>query len=423
MLGNIIHIILLTIFVLFTFRNYKQGIILFVVFSLVSPHFKIANNIISFDILAFPLLFLIIILKNRKIFSIYRTRHYRQHLWLYLFLVIIATLFGVLKYPVGVNLFALFAYFRWIILVHLLQFLMNEDPDVILDKILTSILSVNIIVSIIQLLYPKSIVLFYDLYFKPSLTPLSYVLNLGYFNRAYGTFGTPVLLGIFSFLCFSIYLGFFAEKKKVKYIRLKIFGVISLGLMALSKTVIVGIPLILIAFYLLSFIGFFKIKNKRIIYYPLILGAVFFIVASVLENYMTHASWHMKFLFEPTSVFSTRYDSTAGILSETYDVIKENFIIGLGFSNVDLFIGDSMYIVLLLTSGLLGTIYFLGVLLSATIKNFKLMNTTGTLCFISLCIAGLAAPVHIGVESAIILAYIFSIAESTRQMRKNIELT
>ncbi|OFD36885.1 hypothetical protein [Bacillus mycoides] len=412
MFGTIIFILLLLILMIVAFLNEKKGIIIYVIFSLLSPNLHLNGMQVSFEIAAFFVIFLILIFKRSQIFSLYKNWPHRQWVWIYFFLIIISSLIAVIKYDSTISWIGIFGYFRVICIIYMLQYVFRENPEKQLDNIIAPILTVNLIVSIIQLAMPSSVQLFYDLYYKDSMTPLKEVLGLGYFNRAYGTFGTPVLLGVFALFSFAVYLGYYVEKKPCRFLTLKILMAVSCGLIALSKTAILGMPMLVITVFILGIFRMVKIKNKKVLIIPFFIVGIGYFMVDLLEKAGFAISWYIRFLKHPFEAFGTRYDAGTGILTETYEIINQNLIFGVGPTPIgDAFVGDSMYINILYTSGILGLFIFLGILISSVFINGIKKNVTVIMCGVAIVLGGFAAPIHLSIVSVSLLAYIFSRAE------------
>jgi len=403
-------------------KDVNKGIITYVILSLTAPNLNLTNIQISFEILAFFIVMLVLLLRKKEIFNLYKQSHnYRQNLWLLFLLVIISTLFGTLKYESSFGIIGIFGYFRSIIIIYMIQFIMKyKREDIILDKIIWPVLLINFLVSVVQLTLPASTNFFFNLYYKESLTPLNEAIRLGYFNRAYGTFGTPVLLGVFSVFSFAIYFGYLIEGKNNKLLYIKLFLSIAIGLMALSKTAILGIPSILIVFYILALYRIVKVKNRKVLLIPLILIPLLIVVVKVLERQGLFIFWYLEYLLKPFEVFKTRYDAIQGILANTYSIIQDNWLIGVGTISIkDVFTGDSMYIDLIYTSGIVGLLIYFKILLGATIRNIKYGNTTAVLGIFAICLAGIGAPIQFDILSAILISYLFTKAEKSKFTKNN----
>ncbi|WP_208560220.1 hypothetical protein [Marinilactibacillus kalidii] len=297
-------------------------------------------------------------------------------------------------------------------MIYMLQEIMKFNSEAILNKIFSLLLVINAIVSFVQLTVPNTTNLFYDLYFKESLTPLNEVVGLGYFNRAYGTFGTPVVLGIFSMFCFAIFLGLLSEKYNDKKLYLKIIATVILGLSGLSKTIILSMPIILIFYYFLTVFGIIKVKNRKILLIPILIIPVFLLMVNYLERAGTSIAFYLNYLTNPFGALTTRYDSTNGILVDSFKIIEDNILIGVGSAVVpNVFNGDSMYTGLLFNTGIIGFIIYFLTLGYSSLINLSRNNTTTLLCFLAIVLGGLAAPIQVDLLTAPLVAYIFQKSE------------
>ncbi|MEH7356288.1 hypothetical protein V7150_22500 [Neobacillus drentensis] len=412
MLGNVVFFILFIILAIELFKNLKKGIIKYIVFALVSPHLNIGDFQISFEIFSFFLVLVVVLIKDSSVFLIYRKYLYRQHLMIYFIVFILASLLAVIRFGSEIPWISFIAIFRVVCLIYMLQYVMKDSPEETIDQIISPILFINLAVSIIQITVPASTRLFYEFYYKTSLTPLEAVLKLGYFDRGYGTFGTPVLLGVFSLLSFAVYFGFFVERKNFKRKYLKLISSIIIGLLALSKTAIIGIPSILVLCCILSFLGVIKVKNRKVLLLPLIVIPIFGITVRLLERQGTAITWYLSFLRNPFKAFETRYDTTSGILANTYSTITSNWMLGVGGTPLaNDFIGDSMYTGIIYSTGVLGLFIYFSALIISTIKNLKFRNATALLCFVVICLTGFGAPIQLHIISVPLLAYMFSKSE------------
>ena len=81
--------------------------------------------------------------------------------------------------------------------------------------------------------------------------------------------------------------------------------------------------------------------------------------------------------------------------------------------------GDSMYIGVLYTTGILGILVYFGIIASAMINVIRKRRTIAIFSGVAFLLAGLAAPVHIDTISAVFIAYLFSNAEIRKITRVN----
>lgn len=416
MLGNIIFVVLLIILIRALSNDVKDGIIYYIIFSLVSPNLNIGNIQISFEIIAFLIIFLLLLIVKRNIFSFSVSKfNHRQNLLVYFIIYCIASLIAAFKYGSEIPWVSIFSVFRSIFILYMINYTMEGNEDEAIDRIISPVLYICLITSLIQMAVPGSVTLFYNFYYKSSLTPLASVLELGHFDRAFGSFGTPVYLGVFSLYSFSLYYGFIVENKKIRNIFIKLASSVIIGLFALSKTAILGIPIILMVYFLV-FVPIENKVNKKLLRILLIIFIIIIITVIILKFKGTAISWYLDYLKKPLAAFKTRYNMTTGILSETYKTIKDNLIIGVGATALDNnFTGDSMYVNIIYNTGLIGAAIFFINFIWAGINNFRFKNITAFFCFTSICLAGLAAPVQFDIITAAFMAYIFYKSGSKKQ--------
>lgn len=228
--------ILLIINLAYLFRNRLLGLLVYLGICLTAPIIVIGSYRLSYEILSFPIICWACI----TYFTINK-----KNIWLvlyFIYLVIVSILFAVINGS-DLNYIGFYACFRFVIITSLLMSLVDKFPDKVVnpDRLLFIIIALNLLASVFQLFQPAWSSLFYDLYWKPGNEPLEYALEYG-FVRGYGTFGTPIVLGVFSLFVFTY---FFVIKNEF----LGIFISVVLGLLALSKTFILG-SVIIVTLYL-----------------------------------------------------------------------------------------------------------------------------------------------------------------------------
>lgn len=200
--------------------------------------------------------------------------------------------------------------------------------------------------------------LFHSLYFSPSVTPLIAPLLAGRFYRAYGLFPSPVNLGPFSLLVGSLGLAF---GNKLLFL----MG-ITIGLFSLSKSAVIGFPLLLLLWFFLRLSGFRNIAysakrgSRKMISFLAFICALsgLLLLPGLLREQGFFVDYYLRYITDPFSALSSRYDfGSAGIgFSDLREVILDYPLLGSGYTRLtDEFIGDSTYFVLMKQTGLIGT--------------------------------------------------------------------
>lgn len=345
--------VLLTINLIYLFKNRLSGLLVYLGICMTAPVVVIGSYRISYEVLSFP----IICWACLTYFTINK-----RNIWLvfyFIYLVMVSILFAVIN-GTALNYIGFYACLRFVIVTSLLINLINKFPDKVVnpERLLFIMIGINLLVSVFQLFQPSSSSLFYDLYWKPGNAPLEYALEHG-FVRGYGTFGSPIVLGVFSLFTFA----YFLSVKKNFY---GIFLSVILGLLALSKTFILG-SIIILSLYLFLHcrVANFstRIRKRMMFYFFKILLLILFIVliSYVLVLYMDAQGipilYYINLIGDPMAALITRYDANGGNMIPLIEAFQMNPVFGYGDSNLPgVFVGDTSFFVILYSTGLIGLI-------------------------------------------------------------------
>lgn len=361
MLNVIINILLVVLLLHYCIRNIKNGVAVYTVGTFIAPVLAFGGVHLSFDIWCFPIIFVAYLFNKKKFVLDIGKYSLLPYFAVYLFL----SCFNAVLFKCGISIATIYATARFIIMLKIICDTWEGRLIGFVDKVMGTVIIINAVCSVMQMMNMVPVQTFYDLYYKESMKPLLSQLELGYFNRAYGTMGSPVMLGGISALTYTFYLVIYiAGKYDIKRNTLKMLASALCGLFALSKTAILAIP-IMTAYAIVMCIltdGKQKIKGLlKIIVIIAVVGTVLYFLIPWMEKQELAIMWYLKYLTEPFKAFSTRYDSDSGILAETIEIIKDNIIFGVGHATFDgVFIGDSSYVVLLYRTGIVGLVsYFL----------------------------------------------------------------
>lgn len=181
------------------------------------------------------------------------------------------------------------------------------------------------------------------------------------YYRAYGTWDSPMSLGIAALLCMCLLL----HEKKLRQKKLWLLNMIcsfTVGVMSLTKTFFLGVIILAIISCLSYAVKNMKKKNYSvkdicgavgIIIFALSCFVSFFAIYEWSRESWPHLHYYMGYIYEPLSAFKTRLSST-GSLADTLRVIKDNWLIGVGpVSLKGELIGDNAVILLLHNGGIL----------------------------------------------------------------------
>lgn len=402
--GNVIVLFLIMFLIMNLNRSLEQGIVCYIVCSMLSPHFHISNIQISFEIISFFIVMLFVFLKKSDFLLCLKSKFQICYIVFFL-LYISATLIAVIKYDGNASWFSLFGIFRWIIILLLFSNAV-VDKQKYYEYILDIVITVNFVVSIIQLLCPGSVSLFYELYYKSSMTPLAGMKELGYFNRAYGTFGTPILLGVISLIAYSFYLGKFLETKEKKQIVVKLLLSLMCCLLSITKTAILGASIVTMIVLLGGLFQVFQIKLRKLFFAYTAIAVAGCIVIFFLWHKNFAIGYYLSFIMNPIKSLESRFSPKTGNMAETLKQINNLFIGTGGYVEESAFLGDSTYVGLLYSVGFLGTFLYLGVMLTILFRSLKNRNVVPFLTMLSLLLCGIG--VSLEFKLLIIPSLVFS---------------
>lgn len=397
----IFYVIIATIFVI----RKKNIFTVTLIYLTLAPDIKLGNNDISAMYLMIFYLIFIFLIKRSKISVDKNNKNYLLLIMfnfiLYFIMTIIcnyeltssgiSSMIGFLKIPILIILFcSLFP-----------GEIKNQKSY---DRAFKCLLVINLFGVLLQFMYGSQIRSFFEsMYLTNDYTYYSTLASWEVYNRKFGFFASPMLLGIF---CLTTFLYFLLSYKKSKNNKYLIWTAVSLavGLTSLSKTFIIGVPLTVIIYFFVN-IGNKKKKTsinqkrrqnnflKICICLPIVLFVFSKLYIYLTEN--TTIIYYIQMLSNPLSALETRYSANSDnlLLSDTYNVIKEHLIFGVGFQSINNeFLGDSSYIMSLHNGGLISLISIIIFYLLNLIKAIKRKNIDKILFIIIWAISGLAMP-------------------------------
>lgn len=281
----------------------------------------------------------------------------------------------------------------------------------------TSITVLNGAFALFQLaFYKPALFATYQLFVSPIRKgPIISAISTGRFVRAFGCTYTPIFLGVISLCVCAFILGDVIVCPKRNVRRALLFAASSIvGLMALSKTIILGIIIQLVLFVLLLVFGSLKEKKIRINLNKIISVSLTYILITVIAfsavyafgvaagngEYVNH---YYSSLLDPARALDSRYsgifaDNDAdreksedenemhGITLDAFEVFSEHPVVGVGPQAVKgEFLGDSQFIIVLHDGGILMflcyTLYYAALFFACLSgkKNLKIIPVLGAL--------------------------------------------
>lgn len=405
-MNNIINFVALYLILYTVVKDLKKGCGLYVICIYLCPVFIVGTSRLSFDIVAFPVwFFAYIYLKQFKI----PLNGKEKDLFWYFLVYCVLTAITSIAYGGKFSYATAYAIFRFIVTSSIIINVWRDDMIPVVDKVMAVIMLVEGICSALQMANIVSVQFFYDLYYKTSMAPLEGQLRIGYFNRAYGTTGSPIILGGISALAFVFYMDVYLKNdRRVKLSIPKLIICVICGVLALSKTAIIAIP---VATLLIFGLNLKKIGAKTFLK---ALGMIFgtIVLVLLLANWLSNQGFAIKyylaFLTDPFSALKTRYGKDSGNLSYAIATIRNNFLIGVGNAKINnSFVGDSVYIVLLYETGIVGLISYFFPFVESLIVNLRKKNTLAVVMFIIFLMISLGNSLQVSYYVIVCVAIIF----------------
>lgn len=402
-----------------SFLNYKISIFLYVVGLFVSPVLHYGTLYLSFDVWCFPILCLIILIKYKRNL---RLKVDRYSLLPYFLAFLAISAFHMIVYQTEISLPTTYAILRFVFTIAIIKKAWQYEWTFWLDKVLTAVLVLNLACCVVQLTNLVSVETFYGLYYKSSMTPLATELTAGKFARAYGTTGTPVYLGAIAALSYAFYMPVCLEnEKKIRFGTCKLFIAAVCGVLALSKTAILSIPLITLFSLLLYVVNGKKRSAKNLMRFLLVVVCALLILAGAvmwLSKEGFYIQYYLEFLKDPLKAFETRYDSESGILSGAMEVIKDNLLFGVGNKSFpDVFVGDSVYVVLLYETGIVGFFFYLLPYLIAFVCSIREKKISQSAILFAFALIATGGAFHLSYFWILFSAFVFGTCSRTKDVK------
>lgn len=341
--------------------NKKEIFSITLIYLIIAPNINIGSN--DFDAAYFVIIFLIMIILFRRE-KIKVVKCFSFYLFLFginFILYFVMTALNNVQFTME-GFSSLLGFLKIPTLIILLSTLYPQDvcKEENYDFAFKILLLINLVGIILQFVFDYKIRGFFEgLYLTDGYRYYSTLPNWLVYNRKFGFFGSPMALGIFT--SFSL---IFLLTKRNKKRNDSLFLLITLfeGISSLSKTFIIGVPIIYILYGLLRLVFDKIVINTRKIIRFIILLPIIVIVLGVFYNFMAENStieYYLKMLTNPMQAFASRYDVSDEniLLGETYKIIKENLFFGVGVQKINNeFLGDSTYVLALHHGGIISLI-------------------------------------------------------------------
>jgi len=393
-----IGLVVLAVNFIVALRKPKAGAWLYLVLIFTLPHSQIAGRSVGYDIIGFiPLAASIAFVNKGKLKNpnlLYAITP------LYPALMIFSTWISSTFYGFKIEPLLTFGIVRFCFLLYV--FIETLDEKHIYNATI-SIVLINFVTCIVQLYYPQeSIGVFYSLYGQETHSVLRGYYESGSFARPTGTLLSPVNVGVLIMLAYSVCIHRILASSRSSKHYLSVLLVIATGILSLTKTALLGIPLLtLLVFFLksaainprsisdvyISLSSYFK----RSLFAFSFLSLVYLIYYVLSESsYGYQIVYYAGFLLDPLEAFESRY-MEGGQLEETIEVTSRYPLLGLGATRAQgEFLGDSTLIRVAHDTGVVGVLLHFSIYIYVLYNIISRREYLKTLVMLSLFISGFA---------------------------------
>ena len=273
--------------------------------------------------------------------------------------------------------------------------------------------------------------------------PLNDMIEVQYFSRAFGASYSPLVLASIVLLSCGIIMGQVNQPFSWKWILL--FSMtLMLGFLAFSKTVMLGILILLVIFAVCLVVSSERRRLlRRFVPYAIatVAVAVLAAVIAIAIGLKSQVSYYYGYYLNPLEAFDSRYgnltntqdrepDTTdildseeTGNMADVSDIIAEHPIIGVGPAPVEgEFLGDSQIMTVLHDGGILAAVCYGGCYLWLVIGCIRRKEYSRVLIIAGLAIACVSIPVLTYGLSIPFVAYCLSADVQEKEKRQPVRL-
>ncbi len=396
--------------IIFSVFRPRQGTAVYVILAFIAPHLRLGGMAVPYEILAFLPVGLIVLYRKRL-----RIRIKIEHgLWaVYFTLAIAATLHSTYQYGSGVLWIPIFGWARAFI-VFLLTVSVLGRQSILWVLILT--ITVNFVFAVTQPFLPGILDVTHALYSQESTGPLNRFVERGSITRAVGTFGSPVDLAAVALISFGIAYERILRQEDNKLLVFILVLSASVGVLSLSRTAILGIPLVLVLGIIIQFrqtaVRRFRIIPRRIAstsLYIIFGSSVLWYLVSILRKSRLNISYPLSFFQKPLAAFETRYAAGSSGLGLTAEVAMENMLTGVGFTTPrGEFLGDSAYVMVFHTAGVWGILITVSLFCLLAYRSISRRETTMLIPLAAIGITGLSTARLFALPGVLVITYILA---------------
>lgn len=294
-----------------------------------------------------------------------------------------------------------------------------------IDRIVRRFILVSVIVNFIAVLFEMvsfnhSVNILKDIFLNEiELSYLSGQIRGGRWTRYYGIFKFPMNMGVFAVFTTILSLSYIKGSKKNKSIVFFALNII-IGIASGSKAYMLGIVVLLIAYYYLPLLRN-KIESSSVVPFIVVPITAIIIFASFdkildVATYLfgSGVAYRLSFITNWTGALTTRYDSSQGVLREMPRFILNHLFIGVGPGSIQNEPNmDNSYFVILHNGGLFALIPVMWFYFSL-LKQFKSDNTLLVLV-LGIFLMGIAFPSFVFTEITTWIIYYFTLKADSKE--------
>ena len=420
-LGIFVFILFLLIYIYSFFRK-KDSLKILLTYLALAPLIRINDLKLNPTYFIILLLFAIIIIYKKKIIIPRKISSYLKMLLVLFTICFFSTLIHFTLFNGALN--PIIGFIKVPILIILIYSVYGEkyDYNSSIKGFVKLSLLLNLFACLIQFIYKDDCLELFKTLYSNGSDYYSSANDKFTYTRLFGLFQTPVYLGNFCLFILA-YLLIVENNKYQKLIYITICLI--LGFMSATKSFVLGSAVCLIVsclFYIFDTFKQRKIKKNKIMILILFIFIIpfLFILFNILINILAKngifIKYYLSFLSNPFSALETRYNTANDlVLSNTYEIIKNNLLLGVGFGQMENeFLGDSTYILALHNGGIIALSVIVVFYLKQIINSFHQKQIIFVLIWI---LTGFALPTLYNYEFVIPFIFIYFMNINSKEVK------
>ena len=361
---SFIIILALAIVILYNYLNIRPMFTIVMLCVLFSPRISVGNTQIDGGYIIAILMVVLILINGRL-------KKPPVFLKLYLLLILILQiiyfvswiifnrndLFTMIQSISGAVKIAILMYGCWVLDTRIKNYNLNKQ----LIRLLTISVFINFIAVIYEMIDLNGSIHILSSVFlnNTEQTYLQNTIKSGYYDRYYGIFSYPMMMGLYSVFAISYAVN---PQMKVTFFRRMaiIIGFLFIGLASGTKTFVLGTAVVAFSYLVVPIIRK-QISAKRV--FVLLVGIIavllFVLFFDTIYNFITEIfsisiAGRLNYLKNWASAFDTRFGSEIGVLNEGRKIIKQFWFTGVGPSSLKgEAVMDNTYYVIIHNGGIL----------------------------------------------------------------------